>query len=332
MKDKGKTKEQLLHELKAMHKRIADLELLETLHKQTEQSLVETEERFKRLLNAVTAYAYTVEVRKGCAISTRHNIGCLSVTGYNPEDYESDLYLWHKMIYPDDKAMVENSIKEILSGHEVPPIEHRIIRRDGKVIWIRNTMVAHHDEKGLMIRYDGLIEDITERKLAEEELKRLARTDKLTGAFNRTKFKEIIEREIERVKRYNQPLSLIIFDIDHFKRVNDKYGHIAGDHVLKTIADIVIENIRKIDYLVRWGGEEFMILSSETRLNKAYALAERIKEVIEGHSFENVGKVTLSLGVTEFKEGDTEDSFIRRADDAMYEAKNKGRNRVEVFV
>jgi len=102
--------------------------------------------------------------------------------------------------------------------------------------------------------------------------------------------------------------------------------------VLKTLADIVRENIRKIDYFVRWGGEEFMIISSETNLKEIYALAERIREIIESYMFEDVGKVTVSFGVTEFKENDTEDSLIKRADDAMYEAKKKGRNRVEVTV
>jgi len=325
------TKEQLINELMALRQRIADLEILETQHKQTEQALIESEECYKRLINAVTAYTYSVEITDGQAISTRHSMGCLPITRYNPEDYEFDPYLWHKMIYPDDKAMVEDSIKEILAGSKVLPIEHRIIRRDDTVIWVRNTMVPHHDEKGLMNRYDGLIEDITERKLLEEELKRLAKTDKLTGAYNRTKFKEIIEREIERVKRYNQSLSIIIFDIDHFKKVNDKYGHSVGDYVLKTLADIVRENIRKIDYFIRWGGEEFMIISSETNLKDASALAERIREIIESYMFEDVRKVTVSLGVTEFRENDTEDSLIKRADDAMYEAKKKGRNRVEVI-
>lgn len=332
MQNEEITKEQFINELAALRQRIADLEILETQHKQTEQALIESEERYKRLINAVTAYTYSVEVRDGHAISTRHSMGCLPITGYNPEDYDYDPYLWHRMIYPDDKMMVENSIKGILAGSEVMPIEHRIIRRDGTVVWIRNTMVPYHNEKGLMTRYDGLIENITERKLAEEELKRLAATDKLTGAYNRTKSEEIIGREIERAKRYNQPLSIIIFDIDHFKEVNDRYGHSAGDYVLKTLANIVRENIRKIDYFVRWGGEEFMILSSETQLDKTHTLAERIRNIIESYKFENVGKVTVSLGVTEFKEGDTEDSFIKRADDAMYEAKKKGRNRVEVTV
>ena len=332
MSNNEKKKEELINELMTLRKRIADLEILETHHKQTEQALIESEERYKRLINAVPAYTYSVIVVDGHAISTRHSVGCFAITGYNPENYEVDPFLWHKMIYPDDKMLVENSIKEILAGSEVPAIEHRIIRCDGTVIWIRNSMVSYHDENGVMTRYDGLIEDITERKLAEEELKRLATTDKLTGAFNRTKFKEIIGREMELVKRYNQPLSLIIFDIDRFKKVNDKYGHNAGDYVLRTISDIVRENIRKIDYFVRWGGEEFMIISSETGLKEAHALAERIREIIENYVFEGVGKVTISFGVTEFNEDDTEDSLIKRADDAMYEAKRKGRNRVEVSV
>jgi diguanylate cyclase (GGDEF)-like protein len=122
---------------------------------------------------------------------------------------------------------------------------------------------------------------------------------------------------------------MILCDIDRFKEVNDRYGHDAGDHVLKTIADIVRGNIRKTDYFVRWGGEEFIILSSETQLDKAYALSERIRKKIESYKFDNTGTVTVSFGVTEFREGDTAAVFIKRADNAMYEAKNKGRNRVE---
>ena len=173
------------------------------------------------------------------------------------------------------------------------------------------------------------------RKIVDDKnkiLEKLATTDNLTGALNRTKLREIIEREIDMVKRYDQPLSMIMFDIDHFKRINDQYGHAAGDYVLKTIADIVRENTRKIDYFVRWGGEEFMVLSSETNLDKAYALAERIRKVIERHEFENVGEITVSFGVTEYKDTDTENSFIKRADDAMYKAKKTSRNRVEIGI
>ena len=164
----------------------------------------------------------------------------------------------------------------------------------------------------------------------DRELERIATTDKLTGAYNRIKFDEIMEREIARFKRHNEPLSLIMFDIDNFKAINDTYGHSIGDNVLKKIAGITKETIRKIDYLVRWGGEEFMILSPKTNLEKAHSLAERLRKTIESYRFNKVGKVTGSFGVTEVKNDDTEDTFIKRVDALLYEAKIQGKNRVEV--
>ena len=124
---------------------------------------------------------------------------------------------------------------------------------------------------------------------------------------------------------------MLMLDIDHFKKINDTYGHCSGDSVLKTLADIVRSNVRKIDYLVRWGGEEFIVLSPETPVDVACALAERIRKKVESYKC-NFGKITVSFGVTEFSEDDTKDSFINKADAALYEAKGKGRNRVEVAV
>src|SRR3990170_7138213 len=144
-----------------------------TLRKKAEVALRESEERYKRMVSTVTAYTYSVGVSEGVAVSTQHSMGCIQVTGYNPEDYESDPYLWCKMIYPDDKMMVETSVKEVLAGHEVSPIEHRIMHRDGKVVWVRNTIVPFYDVNGRLTRYNGMIEDITERKLAEEKIQKL---------------------------------------------------------------------------------------------------------------------------------------------------------------
>jgi diguanylate cyclase (GGDEF)-like protein len=138
--------------------------------------------------------------------------------------------------------------------------------------------------------------------------------------------------EIERFRRYNEPLSLIMFDIDNFKEINDTYGHSVGDYVLKKIADITRETIRMNDYFVRWGGEEFIIISPETNLEKVHALAERLRRTIESYRFNKVGKVTVSFGVTEIKKEDTEDTFVKRADKVMYEAKIGGKNRVEAGV
>jgi len=332
MKDEYKTKKQLINELNEMRQQLDRLEKSEDDLKNIEEALRRSETQYKKMIDAVTAYTYTVELSEGRAISTSHSIGCIPITGYKPEDYESNPYLWHSMIYPDDKMIVENSIKEILKGCAVPPIEHRIIRQNGSLVWIRNTIVPYYDEKGMLIKYDGLIEDITERKQLENKFERLATIDELTQVFNRTKFQEVIKIELERAKRYNHPLSMLMFDIDHFKAINDTYGHSVGDYVLQTLAQIAKENLREIDYLVRWGGEEFIIIAPETDLGRAKALAERIRTAIENYRFDQAGKITISFGVTEFKENDTEDTFIRRADDAMYRAKEKGRNRVEVNV
>jgi PAS domain S-box-containing protein len=115
------------------------------------------------MLNAVTTYTYSVEVREGRAVSTQHSTACFAVTGFSGEDYQRDPYLWYSMIHPADRGMVEHAVNEILAGREVLPIEHRLIRRDGRTIWIRNTMVPYRDEHGRLLRYDGVGEDISTR-------------------------------------------------------------------------------------------------------------------------------------------------------------------------
>ncbi len=146
-----------------------------------EKALKEGEERYKKLVAAVTTYTYSVDLSQAGTITTSHSMGCIPITGYSPEDYQSDPYLWLKMVHPDDKRLVEDSTKEIQSsGSKVAPIEHRVIRRDGRVVWVRNTMVPYYDREGHLIRYDGLIEDITERKQAEQKLEETLRVWKTT--------------------------------------------------------------------------------------------------------------------------------------------------------
>ncbi len=188
------------------------------------------------------------------------------------------------------------------------------------------------DIKELVASFDGMISAVNgqmdERRAAEGRLKRLAATDELTQAFNRSKFEEIIGKEIDRAARSRQPLSVIIFDIDRFKAVNDSFGHLTGDHVLRTLANIAREHIRESDYLVRWGGEEFLVVSPDTGIDSAMLVAERLRGVMCAHAFEYIGAVTASFGVAEYREGESKDSFILRADAAMYNAK-RTRNRVE---
>jgi diguanylate cyclase (GGDEF)-like protein len=170
---------------------------------------------------------------------------------------------------------------------------------------------------------------VRELRELQEELRTSAAVDALTGAFNRKKIEQLLEGEIERATRYNGPLSLILFDLDHFKTVNDTYGHLSGDYVLKTVIRIIQDHIRKTDSLGRWGGEEFMLLAPETCMAQAAGLADKIRQHVEIFAYENVGSITISCGLAELQVGDTVDSLIKRADDALYKAKRKGRNRVE---
>ncbi len=154
--------------------------------------------------------------------------------------------------------------------------------------------------------------------------------DGLTGALNKESFNEIIGLKIIEAKHVSSPLSLIIFDIDHFKKINDTYGHGTGDIILKELSELIRKNLRESEYFIRWGGEEFVILMPGSSVQGAKMVAEKLRRIVESATFPEVGKVTCSFGVTSLEIDDTIKSFFERADEALYEAKRNGRNRVEV--
>jgi len=164
------------------------------------------------------------------------------------------------------------------------------------------------------------------------QLEELATTDALTGAYNRRKLNESFLAEIERSRRSGHPLSLLILDIDHFKRVNDTHGHEAGDEVLVVLAGLLRAGIRATDSLARWGGEEFVVLSPDVALEGEAVLAERLRAAAAAHDHASVGTVTVSLGVAQHRPGETPDQLFARADEALYRAKEGGRDRVELAV
>lgn len=165
-------------------------------------------------------------------------------------------------------------------------------------------------------------------KLTIKEVERLSNTDSLTGLYNRLYFNKSFEQELSRYKRYKQPFSIALIDIDHFKSVNDHYGHNVGDLVLKEISRIFVKSLRKEDICARWGGEEFIILLTGDTLEGSVAQAERIRKRVEGVAFEDLGHVTISIGVAEVAWSDTLTSLTAIADKALYEAKRSGRNKV----
>lgn len=174
-----------------------------------------------------------------------------------------------------------------------------------------------------------LIESInSELGIKNDELLEIATTDKLTQLLNRQKLDDIFIHEIKRSKRYTAPLSIIILDIDHFKSVNDTFGHQIGDNVLIELAKILQNSTRTSDVPGRWGGEEFLIICPETDQEGIGILAEKIRSAIEAFHFETVGTVTISGGTATMTVDDSQDHMIKRADDALYQAKENGRNQI----
>ncbi|MGM0691680.1 MAG: diguanylate cyclase, partial [Pseudomonadota bacterium] len=166
------------------------------------------------------------------------------------------------------------------------------------------------------------------RKLesAYEQAERLAVTDKLTGIFNRHRLDQALEEETRKAERYEETFGVLILDIDHFKPINDRFGHRAGDTVLREFVDVLRHNCRQTDILGRWGGEEFLIIAPHAEKATLLTLAEKLRTAIEATTFRDVERVTTSIGASVYQHGDNPDTLIKRADDALYEAKRQGRN------
>ncbi|NQY20154.1 MAG: GGDEF domain-containing protein [Campylobacteraceae bacterium] len=173
--------------------------------------------------------------------------------------------------------------------------------------------------------------EIKKRKKAEKKLEDNANKDPLTNIYNRRKLSRIFEIEKLRASRYKHDLSLIFIDIDNFKVVNDTYGHDLGDKVLIKFSEILKKNIRKTDYLSRWGGEEFIILLTETNASHAALLAEKLKDIIAESPFSHKKRITASFGVSQYLYDDQEKDVFKRADNAMYYVKEHGKNAVKIL-
>jgi diguanylate cyclase (GGDEF)-like protein/PAS domain S-box-containing protein len=240
-------------------------------------------------------------------------------------------------------------VQEALAGH--PALERLLTQQSGQTTstppydiaidrdGVRSFFTVSSSEitsrKGGIFGSTVVFHDVTERRRLFEQVRELANKDDLTELSNRRHFLELAAKELDRAKRYDKPLSLFLFDVDHFKRVNDNYGHRAGDRVLREIAQVCIQTLRSTDIIGRMGGEEFAVLLPETNLPLAADAAERlriaIKGALAGCGDGGRGPITISAGVAELQNGrrgtwETIDSAYERADRALYEAKGSGRD------
>jgi PAS domain S-box-containing protein len=194
-----------------------------TEHKQIEEALRASETRYRRLIESITDYIYTVRVAEGQAMETRHGPGCVAITGYTSEEFAADPYLWLHMVASEDRAGVLAQAEQVLAGQDPPPLEHRLTRKDGAVRWVRNTPVLHCDVEGRLLSYDGLIQDITERKLAEEALR--ATRDQLVSITD------------------NIPILIAHFSADsRYRYVNEIHARFLG----RAKADIIGRHVREV--------------------------------------------------------------------------------------
>lgn len=200
-------------------------------------------------------------------------------------------------------------------------VRNRLIQEKNEALKLANTNLNNK------IEVVATLSD--ELRIAKEKAEKMAVTDRLTQLPNRAILDESLYSEINRSQRFGYPFSVIIFDIDHFKQVNDTYGHLIGDEVLKKFAVILKKETRQTDTAGRWGGEEFLVICRETKLEGAQSLAENLRLAIESASFGEAGKLTSSFGVATYTDGDSANILVSRADEALYRAKNAGRNRVE---
>lgn len=234
-----------------------------------------------------------------------------------------DTFISHKNFYSplEDKNWISEILNLSQKDRVVSIVELKSVEPKAFTVQLNK---LSSDETNYVVT----LTDITALKLESQKHYYNATHDILTSIFNRAFFLDVLREEFEKAIRYEANFSLILLDIDHFKTFNDRYGHLKGDEVLKRLSKTVYDNVRKSDVFARWGGEEFILLLPETNLEKAELLAENLRKKIEKIDMKGIHKITASFGVSQYIDGDDRDSLIKRADVALYDAKESGRNTI----
>ncbi len=229
--------------------------------------------------------------------------------------------------HPDTSKEFYREMWETIQSGKPWSGEFKNVSKHGSTFWVNANMKPVFNKYSEIIGYVSVRSDVTEKKIIEK----LSITDKLTDIYNRHYLDEVLNREFSRMQRYEGELSIIICDVDNFKKINDELGHMLGDQVLIGIAQLLKQYTREVDVVGRWGGEEFLIVCTDTSLQDAVNLAEKLRVKVEAHVFLSVGKATVSFGVTALSMHDSVEEAMQSADKALYSAKEKGRNRTEFF-
>jgi diguanylate cyclase (GGDEF)-like protein/PAS domain S-box-containing protein len=244
--------------------------------------------------------------------------------GWSEDELKSSQLI--DFVIPSDREATLAAMQRLFKGEQLVGFENRLQCMDGTVKWISWNSFPDLEKQQIF----AVARDVSGRRALEDELRRLATTDSLTGANNRRHFLEQASAELKRSRRYGAPLAVLMLDIDHFKQVNDSFGHDAGDEVLKKLVDSCLQTLRSSDLFGRFGGEEFVALLPETSEQAALQTCERLSQELAGtriRTHRGTIQITASIGLTMLTGSDQDlDSLLKRADNALYEAKNAGRN------
>ena len=303
-----------------------------TLQVKRERQLQHNEAWFNAIFTDVSEYAIASLDSQGTI--ERWNLSMERLTKFDEVDVEGQSY---GVFFPEDATNQERLKDRLLEADQNgwDLLEGWCLRKDGSRFWgssIISPLIDAYREPLDPTRYSLIIRDIDEKRTSTEEIIKASFHDHLTGISNRRAFFEVAGVEFERWKKRPRPLSLLAIDADHFKKVNDTYGHATGDEVLKHLSKILQDNVRTMDIVARLGGEEFGALLPSTDIEGAVKIAERIRASIAEAEFQVNGHViryTVSIGVSAVDEHVTGvDMLLKLADDALYVSKNQGRNRV----
>lgn len=285
-----------------------------------------TKSEFKSIFDQLPDVFYRTNMQ---GIITLISPSCFDLLGYRQEVMQETLMADYYNT-PEERQKI---VQAIINGKgKATHVEAAFKHKNGTIVWISTSAVIRFDADGKPMYIEGVARDISERKRIEEQLTILSRIDALTGAYNRRYFMDKCDELIKMLKRYKHPASMLMMDLDHFKKINDTYGHHVGDLALIAFTKVCQKETRESDVLGRLGGEEYGLMLPETTIHNAQALAERIRmntAAIEIPAGKNKIKITVSIGLVELStKKQTLDDALRRADQAMYQAKEKGRNQV----
>lgn len=263
------------------------------------------------------------------------NKAAAQLSGYSKDEVQNNAAIW-EWLYPDAayRAEIATKVNEILQhGQEVVGYETRICTKGGEEKVIAWNSRRFFNAKGELLGSIAIGQDVTAQKEMASELQRLATHDFLTGLYNRREVMHRLEEDFARAKRYKRPLAILMVDVDHFKQVNDQFGHQVGDGVLSRFSIMLREAIRSVDYAGRYGGEEFILVLPEATADMAVEFAERLRMDVKAEPWHNIVQslktLTISVGVSCYTEQTHSlDSLIYAADQALYQAKGNGRDQV----